>query len=99
MLWDPERQDGETLAFYKKLLSLRRQEPALLRGNIVDSQVSDPEGLMLIIRELENRSLALVFHGKEGTVSLPDFEGYTDLITGSRFDGTLEGIGALVLAE
>ena len=99
MLWDKTRQDSQTLAFYKKLLALRREEPALLWGKVTFTRTEDASGLILVTRELENRSLTLVFHGKEGTVSLPEFEGYTDLISGAIFDGTLEGIGALVLAE
>lgn len=97
MLWDPARQEADTLALYRRLLQLRRDFPALTRGPILSQYADDPAGLIRITRRLENQQITLVFCAKECTVHLPDLAGRTDLLTGSVFDGHLPGPAALVL--
>ena len=97
MLWDPKRQDGEMLRWYKRLLQLRREIPALTQGETLREEARDAEGLIRITRTLAGQEITLVFHNQEGAVSLPDLAGKTDAITGEAFSGTLEGITALAL--
>lgn len=97
MLWDPKRQDEETLRWYARLLRLRREIPAITRGETLREEAADREGLIRITRSLGNEEVTLLFHNQEGSVPLPDLAGKTDAITGKVFPGTLEGITAMVL--
>lgn len=99
MLWDKERQDGDTLAWYRRLIGLRRQEPVLTEGELTCRRTEDSEGLMILERRLDGRSATLVFHAGEGTVSLPELRDRLDRITGKVFCGNLGGYEAAVFIE
>ena len=99
MLWDENRQDGQMLQWYRRLLRLRRDVPALTQGKTVFEQARDEEGLVIITKELEGQKVTLVFRGKEGETDLPELAGKTDMITGKPFDGNVTGITAMVLHD
>jgi glycosidase len=62
MLWDPARQNAETLAWYKTLLAVRRECPVITRGRTVQTQVDDAAGWMALTKELDGKRVTLVFH-------------------------------------
>lgn len=97
MLWDEKRQDRETLAWYRQLIRLRRQEPILTEGELVRSE--DRDGLMILERRLGVRGAILIFHAGEGMVSLPELQGRLDRITGKVFSGSLGGYETAVFIE
>ena len=97
MLWDEGRQDKDMLAWYRRLLTLRREVPAILYGQVTAQEARDDEGLIRISRRLEGKEITLLFHAREGAVQLPELAGRRDLLTGATFSGTIEGITALVL--
>lgn len=99
MLWDEARQDRDMLAWYKRLIRLRRQEPALTEGAVVRQYAEDGAGLLVMTRQLEERRVTLAVHAKEGTAFLPELRGKTDLISGQEFSGTLGDYEAAVLTE
>ena len=99
MLWDEARRDRDTLAWYRKLIRLRHEEPVLTEGALVRQCVDDAEGLLVMERQLDGRRVTLAFHTKEGTSSLPELRGKFDLITGRVFSGMLGGYEAAVLVE
>lgn len=97
MLWDPTRQEADTLTLYRRLLHLRRDCPTLTQGRILSQQADNAAGLLRITREYCGHALTLVFCSKDAPVYLPDLAGKTDLLTETTFDGHLHGITALVL--
>ena len=97
MLWDESRQDKDMLAWYKRLLRLRKEIPAITRGETAAEQTRDEEGLIRVTKALDGQEVTLLFHAGEGTVELPELSGKTDLLTGQVFDGKVAGITALVL--
>ena len=97
MLWDESRQDKDMLAWYKRLLRLRKEIPAITRGETAAEQTRDEEGLIRITKALDGQKVTLLFHAGEGTVELPELSGKTELLTGQVFDGKVAGITALVL--
>lgn len=97
MLWDEKRQDADMLRWYRRLLTLRREQPAITRGEVVREEAWDAEGLIRITRRLGEQEVTLLFHGKEGTLHLPELAGKQNALTGAPFDGTLAGITAAVL--
>lgn len=93
MLWDPERQDLELMQYYKKLIEVRKQYPCLTAGDPCDQRAEDEKGLVFIRR----KDLLLVFHGRKGSVSLPEYQGKPELLSGETFDGTIDSYQAAVL--
>ena len=97
MLWDEARQDKDMLRWYRRLLQLRRELPVITGGEILSQQAQDEDGLIFITRKLDGLEVTLLFHAKDGSVSVPSLAGKTDLLTGTVFDGTVTGITAMVL--
>jgi glycosidase len=52
MYWDPDRQDRDLLAFYRRVIHLRRATPALQRGDFSEIVVDDERGLYAFRRRL-----------------------------------------------
>lgn len=99
MLWDEARQDKQMLQWYRSLIRVRREHPAVTRGSLVREDAWDGEALIRITRELEGERITLVFHASQKALMLPELAGRTDLITGREFDGRISGITALALKE
>ncbi len=99
MLWDKTRQNQNMLAWYQRLILLRHQEPVLTEGELVCQHAEDSKGLLVMKRRLDGKSATLIFHIKGGTISLPDFQGQTELISGRAFSGVLGEYEAAVLAN
>ena len=85
------------LCWYRRLLQLRREQPAILRGEILSEEARDEDGLILITRRLDGQEITLLLHAGEGRVQLPELTGKRELLSGSSFDGTVNGITAMVL--
>jgi glycosidase len=96
MLWDESRQDKDMLRWYKRLLQLRRDIPAITRGQTLSEMTVDECGAIIITRRLADEEITLIFCSKECELPLPRLCGKRDLITGNTFDGILRG-GVLVL--
>lgn len=93
MLWDTELQDRGLLQYYQKLIALRKQYPCMMQGDPCEQSADDPNGLVQIRR----KDLLLIFHGRGGTVQLPQYQGMSELITGECFNGTVGPYRAVVL--
>lgn len=98
MLWEESRRDADTFHWYQSLLRIRHAHPAVTCGRVLRQEALDDQGLIRITRELGDESITLLFHADTGSLLLPELAGKTDLITGRVFDGTLNGLTALVLA-
>lgn len=92
MLWDEARQDTDMFRWYQALIRLRKQHPELL-GRNCRIETDDRNGILI----RSAGGFHLVFHCKKRSAQLPQFAGKTDCITGSPFDGTLTGFGAVVI--
>ncbi|MBR2047088.1 MAG: alpha-glycosidase [Oscillospiraceae bacterium] len=99
MLWDDNRQDKRMLAWYKRLIQLRKTIPAITEGKPVREEARDDDGLILIRRIHPQGNVTILFHSKETSISLPEFAGKTDLISETVFSGLMEGIGVLVFGD
>lgn len=97
MLWDNARQDRECLQWYKSLIRVRHENPAITQGELLRMDARDEEGLIIISRILDGRRVTMLFHCGEGSAMVPELVGRTDLLTGQVFRGTVEGYCAVVL--
>lgn len=93
MLWDEARQDRELLAYYRRLIELRKAYPCLTDGDAEEILADDDMGLVTIRRG----GVTVLFHAKPGKVALPQYAGCQEAITGQPFDGILRGVRAAVL--
>lgn len=93
MLWDPRLQDQELFRYYQKLIALRKQYPCLTQGDPCEQSADDENGLVLLRR----KNLLLIFHGREGIVQLPQYQGLRELLSDTVFDGHLGPYRAIVL--
>ena len=99
MLWEESRQDRDMLRWYRRLLKLRHELPVLLEGQVIRQEADDEAGLIRITRKLGDREVTLLFHAKEGRVEIPELRGRQDLLSERVFEGTVDGIAALVLVS
>jgi len=97
MLWDEARQDRDMLRWYRRLLQLRKEIPAITEGRILCQEAYDDAGLIRITRSLDGQEVTLLFCSKDTAAELPELAGKTDLLSGNVFDGHLKGIAALML--
>jgi len=93
MLWDPEKQDRELLKYYQQLIRVRKQYPCLTDGDPCEQTADDENGLVFIQR----KNLLLGFHGRKGSVSIPQYQGFSELLSGKTFDGTVGPYQAIIL--
>ena len=95
MLWDEKRQDQDMLAHYRRLIQLRKSYPCLTEG-VADQILTKDDDALVCIRRGE---LTLLFHGGEGSLSLPAYSGRMDLLRQCEFDGTLGDFAVAVLKD
>lgn len=93
MLWDSEKQDRELFRYYQKLIEVRKANPCLVEADPDEQCADDENGLVLIRR----KDLLLVFHGRTGTVRLPQYEGLPELLSGRPFGGNVGDYQVAVL--
>jgi glycosidase len=95
MLWDTERQDHVLFDYYRRLIGIRKTYPCLTEGEPLEQIADDATGTVIIDRG----ELVLVFHGRTGTVSLPQYQGLPELISQESFSGFVNGRRTLVLQK
>ncbi|MBQ9761603.1 MAG: alpha-glycosidase [Oscillospiraceae bacterium] len=94
MLWDERRQDRALLAYYQRLISIRKDNPSLTAGGMQE-QSFDDAGLVII----KQGELTLLLHGRAGDIYLDEYRGKSELIRGGSFNGILGGYQAAVIKE
>lgn len=99
MVWDENRQDKEMFRYYQTLIGIRRGYPVLTQGRIKEQYAKEDCGLIVTKRSLDGQEIILLFHAKEGSVELPEFMGWKNLISGQPFSGGLGDYEAAVLAD
>ncbi len=86
MVWG-DRQDGELLAFYRKLIALRRQEPALTIG--ARQSLASGADIVAYARQYQGRTLATVINLADETrrTTLPGK--WTNILTTTHTGGKI----------
>lgn len=93
MLWDPEKQDQNMLRYYQNLIKVRKSHPVLTDGDPCEQFADDEKGLVFIRR----KDLLSVFHGRDGQVTLSQYRGSENILTGEAFTGIIGPYQAVVL--
>lgn len=99
MLWDESRQNKEILKFYKILIRIRHEYSVLTEGAIVKQYAEDEKGVIYTERCLNDQSIILVFHIREGSVELPELKGRSNLVDGQKFSGSIGDYETVVLVS
>ncbi|AIQ63272.1 cyclomaltodextrinase [Paenibacillus stellifer] len=87
MEWDPNKQDRDLLAFYRKLIDIRKSHPALRTGTLTFLDAGN-SGKLAYERRLDGESVIVLFNREDSGVTfrLPVPEaGWRDLFTGEIY--------------
>lgn len=95
MLWSTQRQDLDLYSYYQRLIALRKQYPCLTLEENRNLRADQETGTVFI----DFGEMVLVFHSRGGTVSLPQYKGKQELISGRQFEGFIEGYRAAVILQ
>lgn len=90
MLWDESRQNAEILSYYKRLLQLRHRYGFLTACRPTEVHTQNESGLLARRIICENQEALMIFHCKDGEVSLPELQGRMDRISDTVSDGILK---------
>ena len=97
MVWDEKRQDLDMYKWYRSLIKTRKENPALTEGDMVSCKTDDETGMIEMVRRLGDTQVTLVFNGGDKAISLKQYKGMVDKITGETFEGELAPYRALVI--
>lgn len=68
MVWDEEYQNKDVYEWYRKLIQIRKEYPAMTDGKTVDIFTDDAYGVFVITKELDGQKISLLAHAKKGKV-------------------------------
>ena len=97
MLWDEERQDKELLAFYRKLLAVRKLYPIIGEGEVC--WLNEPEESALLswcFCEEGKRKVTVLLNSGERTIYRDDLSGKTELLSDKAFDGIIRAYSVYI---
>lgn len=97
MVWDEKYQDLDMYKWYCNLIRVRKENPELTAGELISCRTDDEAGIIEMVRGLGDEQITVVFNGGEESVSLEQYSGAKDLITGEEFVGELPPCRALVV--
>lgn len=100
MVWKEEYQDRDIFEWYKKLIAVRKNIPALTEGELVLKEAVDENGLVIYERAAENgEKVCVMFHNSEKEMELPERKGQFEALSGAKFDGKVKAYQTLVFTE
>lgn len=100
MLWDENRQDRELLAFYQKLLSIRKRYPVIGEGEASWLCGEEESSLLSWCFSAEGeKDVTVLLNSGSTSVCRKDCEGSMDLLSGERFDGVAEAFSVYVFEQ
>lgn len=99
MVWDEKYQDADMYEWYRGLIRLRKEYPCITEGTEAERKADDAQGLILFTKELEGKRVTVIFHGRDGEVPVPGYEGRKNLLKNQTFSGKVGAYEAAVLAE
>jgi alpha-glucosidase len=80
--------------FYKKLILFRKAHPALLLGTYKTILINDEQQIFGFVRTFEDEAVYVLLNNSDKTqvtkVTLPKNQTYRDIITGDRYETTME---------
>ena len=101
MLWDKGMQDEKALAYYKKLLALRKSEPCIQKGKQSIVMTDDENAIVVEKRTLteknKTRTVFIIYHNKNNTVEMAQYAGKYNLLEDKVFDGNIRAYETVVL--
>ena len=96
MLWDEKYQDRAVYDWYRTLIKVRKENPVLLEGQLIESYTDDANGIIKQVRELNDKKITVIFHGKGNQVKLDEYIGSIEALTGQVYDGVVKAYQTLV---
>ena len=89
-------QDKNMFEWYKSLIKIRKTYPCITEGKTIYSFTDDEKGIIILTKELENKKITMIFHGKDDETFISNYEG-KNLLTNEQFLGTLGSFETVIL--
>ena len=70
MVWDEKRQDAKMYEWYRKLIHLRKEYPAITAGSVTNCVCDDEKGTIALERVLGDEKVTILFRVKDFMVDL-----------------------------
>lgn len=105
MVWDEAYQNKEVYQWYKKLIQIRKEYPALTEGKTVDIFADDTHSVFVIIKELDGKQITLLVNASGNEVSekeignLKKYIMQKNIVTNDNFSGKLSAFELAVLTN
>lgn len=105
MVWDEAYQNKEVYQWYKKLIQIRKEYPALTEGKTVDMFADDAHSIFAITKELDRKQITLLVNGSANEVSekeignLKKYIMQKNIVTNDNFSGKLSAFELAVLTN
>ena len=82
--------------WYRSLIAVRKTNPVLTEGELVSCKTDDESGMIEMVRKLEDKEIRVIFNGKNQLLSLNQYKGMEDKITGEIFAGEVAPYSAVL---
>lgn len=105
MVWEEAYQNKEVYQWYKKLIQIRKEYPALTEGKTVDMFADDAHSIFAITKELDRKQITLLVNGSANEVSekeignLKKYIMQKNIVTNDNFSGKLSAFELAVLTN
>lgn len=105
MVWDEAYQNKEVYQWYKKLIQIRKEYPALTEGKTVEIFADDTYSIFAITKELDRKQITLLVNGSANEVSekeignLKKYIMQKNIVTNDNFSGKLSAFELAVLTN
>lgn len=105
MVWDEAYQNKEVYQWYKKLIQIRKEYPALTEGKTVDMFADDAHSIFAITKELDRKQITLLVNASANEVSekeignLKKYIMQKNIVTNDNFSGKLSAFELAVLTN
>jgi glycosidase len=93
MYWDPGRQDHDLRAFYRRLIHIRKENPALSKGDFAEILVDNERGLYGFRRRSAGQEIQVYVNNSEAEQVLPIEAGGVELLGGRVLDSPQLALG------
>ncbi len=97
MIWDLAKQNQTIKAFYKTLIALRKNHPALYNGEITMTFSSDSDNVCAYIKRNEFEELLILLNASDNDFYNENLSHGYDLINGVLFEGKIKAKNSLII--
>lgn len=89
MIWEEDKQNSDLLKEYKRLITLRKNEPLLVSGSFLVVDQDLVEDLLVFHRVSKNERISVIVNSGKNKTTVPGMKGRMDLLENRVIEGEL----------